>query len=137
MAKQHGMYGTPTYKSWAEMKYRCGNKKRPDYVNISFDISWRDFRVFLKDMGKRPLGTTLDRIDGTKGYSKNNCRWATNIEQAENRKSTRYFFYNGKNMTLSAWARELKVKRSTLAQRYYVYGWCVKDTLFGKGVQGL
>jgi hypothetical protein len=133
MAQQHKMYGTPTYKSWAEMKYRCGNPKRLDYFNISYNNSWSDFRIFLKEMGIRPKNTTLDRIDGSKGYSKENCRWATNGQQAENRKSTHYFEFNRQRLMLKDWAKLLKIKRSTLAQRIYVYGWSIEKALKGKG----
>lgn len=123
--KQHKMYGTPTYKSWSEMKYRCGNPKRKLYKNISFVKEWDDFRIFFKDMGIRLQGTTLDRINGRLGYSKENCRWATYKEQAVNRKST--MLVGGK--TLTEWSKILGIKRSTLAQRYYVYGWSVNKTL--------
>jgi hypothetical protein len=56
--------------------------------------------VTSEDMGDKPPGKTLDRKDGTRGYSKRNCRWATVLEQAQNRKATRRFTYNGKTLTI-------------------------------------
>ena len=93
MGKRHNMYGTPTYKSWAEMKYRCGNTKNKIYANISYCEEWKDFRNFLRDMGIRPEGTTLDRINTYGNYEPSNCRWADIITQENNRKSNRYFYY--------------------------------------------
>ena len=131
MGKQHGMYGTPTYRSWAEMKYRCGNPNRRVYFQVNYDPSWEDFRIFFRDMGVRPKGPTLDRIDGSKGYSKNNCRWATNAEQAFNRKSTHLFEHQGVRLILKDWAKRLGVKESTLSQRIYVYKWPLERALKG------
>jgi hypothetical protein len=126
--KQHKMYGTPTYKSWSEMKYRCGNPKRKNYEDTSYCARWEDFRLFFKDMGVRPLGKTLDRINTYGNYCKENCRWATSKEQCRNKKNN--LLLNGR--TLSEWSEILEIKRSTLAQRYYVYGWSVDKTLSTK-----
>lgn len=76
------------------MKMRCRNPNihnASSYTGkgITFDPTWLDFNVFLHDMGIRPEGTTLDRIDNDKGYCKSNCRWATSREQWENRNDPR------------------------------------------------
>lgn len=126
---RHGMYGTPTYKSWAEMKYRCGNPKRPDYFSRTYCEEWEQFSQFFEDMGERPEGTSLDRVNNSKGYSKDNCRWATRNQQNNNRKSTRLFEWNGRRATLKGWEKIVGVKRSTLAQRIYVYRWPVAKAL--------
>ena len=88
---KHGMAGTPTYKSWHSMIQRCegkgGHKSYPER-SIGISEEWLDFNVFFADMGIRPKGKNLDRIDNTKGYSKNNCRWASHIEQANNKDNT-------------------------------------------------
>jgi len=82
---------SPTYISWRAMKVRCTNKRRDGakyYAgrDITYDPQWNDFAVFLADMGKRPDGMTLDRVDNDLGYCKENCRWATPFEQTHNRR---------------------------------------------------
>lgn len=85
----HGMKNTPTYTSWCAMKQRCTNSKRPSYNyyggrGITYCERWKDFNNFLADMGVRPEGTSLDRIDSNGNYEPDNCRWATYKVQARN-----------------------------------------------------
>ena len=88
---KHGMYGTPTHKSWQKMKERClsDSYREKDYYQdkgIGVCQEWIDsFEAFYADMGERPAGMTLDRIDGSKGYFKENCRWADLTLQAYNK----------------------------------------------------
>lgn len=127
---KHGYFGTPTYKSWGGMLYRC--RTRGKYwkdKGITVCKRWEKFENFLSDMGERPQNTTLDRIDNNKGYSKKNCRWATHKQQQNNRSTARLFELKGERKTLTEWSKKLNIKRSTLAQRYYVYGWSVEKTL--------
>jgi hypothetical protein len=81
---------SPTYRSWDGMKQRCLNPKATGYARyggagITVCDRWLDFANFLEDMGARPDGTTLDRIDSARGYEPGNCRWATRSEQNKNR----------------------------------------------------
>lgn len=92
-AKQrHGHYNSRTYHSYHSMKARCLNKNHrqfKDYGGRGIGISdrWLDsFENFLADMGERPVGRTLDRINNDLGYSKSNCRWATREEQNNNKR---------------------------------------------------
>lgn len=135
MNKKHGGYGTRTYKTWAEMLYRCRKKGKIYYHDKGITVCkrWNKFENFLTDMGYRPIGMTLDRINNNGNYTKNNCRWATNREQAINRSSTKLVSFKGKSMTLKDWSVLLKIKRSTLAQRLYTYKWSIEKTLT-KGV---
>lgn len=126
---RHGMYGTPTYKSWSEMKYRCGNPKRKDYMNVSYCDEWEYFENFFADMGTRPEGTTLDRIDPSGDYCKENCRWADDLTQKNNRKNNQKFMYKGELLTLPQIARKYGISRSNLANKIYLYKMNIEDAV--------
>lgn len=89
--RTHGMRSTDTYSSWRSMKYRCMNSSSKDYhryggAGITVSREWIDsFEIFLAHMGERPKGTSLDRIDGSKGYIPGNCRWGTAKQQNRNK----------------------------------------------------
>ena len=91
----HGHSKTGTYFTWVAMRQRCNNPKATGYeryggVGIKVDPRWDEsFSAFLSDMGVKPPGTSLDRIDNFKNYSLKNCRWATPKQQANNRKNNR------------------------------------------------
>lgn len=93
--RTHGMRYTRVYRIWRGMKSRCINKDDKDYPKYSklgICNDWLDFASFLKDMGEPPTTKhQIDRIDNTKGYSPENCRWSTPKEQSINR-STSYIW---------------------------------------------
>ena len=89
--KTHGMTNTPTWRSWKAMRQRCSNPNALKFNNyggrgIKVCLQWENFAVFLKDMGERPIHTTLDRVDVNGMYEPSNCRWATHVEQRANRR---------------------------------------------------
>lgn len=109
---------SPTYVSWRAMKTRATNKKRPDakyYGHVGLCERWQEFSNFLMDMGERPNGTSIDRIDSSKGYEPGNCRWATKSEQTRNRKTTKVSFAIAVEMVLAHQSGE---SFKSIANRY-------------------
>jgi len=130
--RKHGQHGTPEYRSWQGMWDRTQNRNSEhfkDYGERGIDVCgrWRDtatgFASFLDDMGHRPSpGHTIDRINNSLGYNKDNCRWATKTEQSRNRRTTRWLTAYGLRATLAQWEGWSGVKYSTLLYRIKV-GW--------------
>jgi hypothetical protein len=88
---KHGRAKTALYAVWKTMRQRCVNPNCVDYPDyggrgINVCARWDDFSAFAEDMGDRPEGASIDRIDNTRGYEPNNCRWATHAQQAQNRR---------------------------------------------------
>lgn len=140
---KHGQTGTPTFKSWDAMRQRCLNPRCKDYANyggrgITICDRWlASFAAFLDDMGERPLGQTLGRLDNNGNYEPSNCRWETPVEQNSNRRSTRTVTANGRTQTIAQWARELGTSRQTIRHRIEA-GWspeAIVDTHVEKRVR--
>jgi hypothetical protein len=110
---KHAYYNTPTYKSWQGLKERCDRVSNPVYKNyggrgISYDLRWKRFNAFLEDMGLCPEGMSIDRIDNNGNYTKENCRWATYEQQANNRRSSYFVSDNGQQITFADWCRKYR-----------------------------
>lgn len=114
----HGMKNTRTYSIWQAMRSRC-NRINQDYScrGITYDEHWDSFENFYLDMGEVPEGMSIDRIDPNGNYEKSNCRWATQEQQANNKRSSVFIEYNGKKQTVSQWAKELNMNHHTLRSR--------------------
>ena len=126
------------YRAWCLMKSRCDNKKGKDYWyygnrGISFCKKWEQFENFFADMGFPPtLDHTLDRRDNARGYSPENCRWATRKEQCDNTRRNRLISHNGKIMNIAQWAEHLGMKDITLRMRFH-RGWPIERALHAPG----
>lgn len=125
--------GTPTYITWHSMIQRCeykGHKSYADYGGrgVSVCDRWHDFSHFLADMGMRPAGTTLGRIDNEGSYEPGNCRWETASQQARNRRSNTLIACNNSTRTLQEWSEITNIPRDTLSHRLRS-GWKVERAL--------
>jgi len=109
--RTHGASRTPTWHSWIAMRVRCSprSKMRAYYFDRGITVCerWKHFSNFRADMGERPPGTTLDRINVNGNYEPWNCRWATPCEQRRNRRDTKLYTYAGKTLCLTDWIREI------------------------------
>jgi len=119
------------------MKSRCLDINNPAYKNyggrgIRVCKTWLAFVNFHKDMGDRPKGKTLDRIDNNGNYCKDNCRWITRQEQQENRRDSVYVTINGVKSSIPELARVFNMKRHMLYNRLFVLGWSLKRALLTK-----
>ncbi len=130
----HSMTGTPEYRSWNSMKARCFNKKsflynRYGARGITVCNEWiNSFEQFYHDMGHRPKGTSIDRIDNNKGYFKENCRWATSKQQNRNTSGNTYYLIDGVKMSVSEAAEKYNINRYTVYDRLK-RGWDIMDAL--------
>jgi hypothetical protein len=125
--KTHGMSETSTYHIWAAMKNRCTspNDKYWDRYGgrgITICDRWQKFENFYADMGGRPEGKQLDRIDNNKGYFPDNCRWATPRENASNQERSVRIEMGYIRLSLSDLAELGNVSRPTIKGRWRKYG---------------
>ena len=134
----------PTKNSWHAMMRRCYDPKCNGYERygakgVEVCERWKTFKNFLEDMGERPTGKTLDRIDNTKGYEPGNCRWATADEQQSNRRPNpsrkgralnglKLRAADGRELTVLQWARELGMSRDGIYGRLK-RGWTIEECL--------
>ena len=131
--RSHGMSDSPTYISWSRMKNRCQNKNDDSYYKyggrgIKVCKRWMKFENFLEDMGERPEGMSIDRIEGDKGYEPGNCRWATAVEQARNTRRNRLITYNGESKSIVEWSELTGIPQDTLRGRLNM-GWSHIETI--------
>jgi hypothetical protein len=116
----HGMTGTPVHWTWKSMMQRCYNKNNPSYPDyggrgIVVCDEWHDFNKFYADMGPRPEGMTLDRVDVNGIYEPGNCRWASHKIQSRNKRNSLRI----EGIELKYLAEELGMEYSTLYARLW------------------
>ena len=124
---------TPTHRVWRCMKDRCLNKNHMAYTRyggrgITVCARWLVFDSFLADMGERPEGATIDRVNNDQGYSPENCRWATRSQQQRNTQLTRHVFHSGERMSVAEAAELVGINRYLVYKRLDM-GWPVEKAL--------
>ncbi len=129
---EHGMCFSSEYRSWTSMKNRCLNPdaRHQKYKGLLTYEKWiNSFEEFLKDMGKKPTSKhTIERIDNSKGYFPENCKWATRSEQNRNYSLNRLVEYNGLTLCVTEWAEKLGISRHRIYQRLNK-GWSIEKAL--------
>lgn len=135
----HGQAGrlngrSPTYNIWAEMVQRCTNPKSrswPHYGGrgVTLCDRWRKFENFWEDMGDRPQGKSLDRIDNNGGYSPGNCRWADTHTQTRNKRNNVFVTVRGVTHCLADWCRHLGVSKQA------IYYWVKKGLTYEAAIE--
>jgi len=135
MFKTHGMSKTPEYRAWLHMKDRCFNPNSKDYPNwggrgITVCDRWKNSSEnFLADMGSRPTAKySLDRIDNNADYSPENCRWATQTEQTNNRRSNYLITIGNETKTMTQWAKKINISKNVIFIRLE-RGWSDYDAV--------
>lgn len=118
----HGMTKSPTHITWTAMRQRCNNPNNPSWPNyggrgIRVCPRWESFENFYADMGPRPEGTTIERIDNDGHYEPANCRWASRLEQGANKQDTIRIQLDGRSQSLSEWCKELGINYWTAHAR--------------------
>lgn len=132
----HDMSRTKIYKAWQQMKVRCYSSNHPSYAQhgargIEVCERWHVFENFFEDMGPRPDGMSLDRIDNNGNYEPGNCRWATQREQMNNRRPTIWISHMGMDRPMKEWAEITGTAYGALMSRYR-RGWSHEDIICGR-----
>ena len=124
-------YRSKTYITWEQMRQRCNDSNASNYKNyggrgIKVYQRWRSFENFLEDMGERPPGLTLDRIDNNGDYCKENCKWSTRKEQMRNFRNNRLITINGIAKCLAEHCEDRKLNYKTIHNRLQL-GWTTEE----------
>lgn len=131
--KTHGMTHTKEYNTWRGMIARCTYVKHPQFMDyggrgIRVCKRWLSFSNFYADMGVRPRGMCLERIDNNGNYEPKNCKWISQPKQSRNRRGNRLITWGDKTRCMSEWAEIKGIKAMTLQRRLNL-GWGVGKCL--------
>jgi len=121
----HGQYKSGAYASWKSLISRGTGRSCPEnYYDRGIRVCerWKDFKNFYEDMGDRPEGMSIDRVDNDGDYEPTNCRWATMKQQLRNRRITHFIQYKGKKTTVPDLAENLGMDRKFLENRISRWG---------------
>ena len=134
--KLFGQSNSRLYHIWQNMKSRCYNPEAHNYKyyggeGVAICDDWQDFRNFYLWAINNGYADnlTIERKDSNKGYSPENCRWATQKEQANNKRNNRLLTYGEKTQTLSQWADEYNISPKTLHTRLNKLKWSIEKAL--------
>lgn len=134
MSMSHGLSGTPEHGVWVRMHRRCYDPKSKDFANyggrgITVCEQWRDFTVFLCDLGSRPSPDhSIERIDNSIGYQPGNVKWATRHEQQRNKRTNVRLEFKGQSLVVADWAVKTGLPPTAIYKRIY-RGWPVEKVL--------
>lgn len=126
MSKPKPVTKHPLYVIWNHIKQRCNNPNNRGWKNyggrgITVCDQWMILENFVTDMGERPKGMTIERINNDLGYSPENCRWATPAEQSRNTRRNKLLTFDNKTLCFADWARELGIHKHSLRYRLRRY----------------
>ncbi len=141
MWRRHGKSKTRLYNVWSSMRERCYCPSCDAYQYYGADgitvcDEWQDYSAFERwalshgyDPTAKSHQCTIDRIDNTKGYSPDNCRWVDSITQSNNQRKNIILVFNGESKSVAEWSRQLGWNYGVIYNRIVRYGWDVKRTL--------
>lgn len=128
---------SPEFKTWANMKKRCENASYEHFQHyggrgITICERWQNFELFFEDMGERPQGASIDRIDPNGNYEPLNCVWESRAQQALNKRNAVWLVIDGVTKRLKDWVtvEGAGTERQVRLRRYR--GWNDKDAVFGR-----
>jgi len=121
----HGLSKTPTYNTWVAMLQRCNNHNHPRYKDwggrgIKVCDRWLKFESFFEDMGEKPTGLLIERIDNERGYYPSNCKWATRLQQQKNQRVNKKNKTGVSGVFLDKRDQKYLVQIKTNRQNHYV-----------------
>jgi hypothetical protein len=117
----------PRYATYTGAKYRCREDGHKDYGKRGIRFLWVDFKDFCDDMGERPEGYTLERVDVNGHYCKENCTWADWETQSNNKRTNRFVTVGDLTMTIAQWERYTGLSKGQVRYRVNLYGWSIED----------
>lgn len=135
----HGKRNIKLYQVWCSFRRRCNSPTDAAYKNyggrgIGYAPEWDDYLTFerwaFENGYKQDVGLTLERIDVNKGYTPENCCWASRKRQSNNKRNNLYFTLDGVTHTLAEWCEIYKVPYSRVDARMNALGWSFEDALF-------